>query len=300
MTLSVIPATEGLAALASPPVNVSGVDDDEALVELWLHGRPPTTVRAYRHDARLLLDLLHSRGTGLRFATLADVRDHVVSLRGAASTRARRVSSLKSLLRFAQMTGYAPFDVGRAVRPPRVESHLRERICDEEEVLRLLAAARPGRDRTLVRLLYVAGLRVAEACTLRWRHVHPREDGRGQLTVHGKGTRTRHVLVTARLFTELLQLRGTAGDDEHVFLSRSRRPLSVRDAARIVRKVAKAAGISKPISPHWLRHAHASHALNRGAPIHLVQADLGHASVATTSRYLHARPDAGSATYLPE
>ncbi|MBU4356156.1 MAG: tyrosine-type recombinase/integrase, partial [Proteobacteria bacterium] len=58
------------------------------------------------------------------------------------------------------------------------------------------------------------------------------------------------------------------------------------------------AGIEGAVSPHWLRHAHASHALDRGAPIHLVQATLGHASVATTGKYLHARPDDSSARYL--
>jgi integrase/recombinase XerD len=67
---------------------------------------------------------------------------------------------------------------------------------------------------------------------------------------------------------------------------------------RIVRAAAARAGISLAVSPHWLRHAHASHALDRGAPIHLVQATLGHASVATTGKYLHARPTDSSARYL--
>jgi integrase/recombinase XerD len=63
---------------------------------------------------------------------------------------------------------------------------------------------------------------------------------------------------------------------------------------------AKRAGLPKKVSPHWLRHAHASHALDRSAPIHLVQATLGHASVSTTGRYLHARPTESSSLYLPE
>jgi integrase/recombinase XerD len=67
---------------------------------------------------------------------------------------------------------------------------------------------------------------------------------------------------------------------------------------RIVRSAARRVGIEANVSPHWLRHAHASHSLDRGAPIHLVQATLGHASVATTGRYLHARPQDSSARYL--
>ena len=66
----------------------------------------------------------------------------------------------------------------------------------------------------------------------------------------------------------------------------------------IVRQAAKQAGVTGTVSPHWLRHAHASHALDHGAPIHLVQATLGHASVSTTSAYLHARPGDSSARYL--
>jgi site-specific recombinase XerD len=67
---------------------------------------------------------------------------------------------------------------------------------------------------------------------------------------------------------------------------------------RIVTKAAQRAGVEGKVSPHWLRHSHATHALERGAPIHLVQATLGHASVATTGRYLHARPTDSSSKYL--
>lgn len=74
--------------------------------------------------------------------------------------------------------------------------------------------------------------------------------------------------------------------------------LSTVQVWRINRKAARRAGIEAPVSLHWLRHAHASHALDRGAPIHLVQSTLGHASVATTGRYLHARPGDSSAFYL--
>jgi len=67
---------------------------------------------------------------------------------------------------------------------------------------------------------------------------------------------------------------------------------------RIVQAAAKRAGLEVHVSPHWLRHSHATHALERGAPIHLVAATLGHASVATTGKYLHARPTDSSARYL--
>jgi len=97
----------------------------------------------------------------------------------------------------------------------------------------------------------------------------------------------------------LLDLRGDGGNaDDPVFRSRKGGALDPSQVHRIVGKAARRAGIKAPVSPHWLRHAHASHALDRGAPIHLVQATLGHASVATTGKYLHARPSESSAKYL--
>jgi integrase/recombinase XerD len=85
-----------------------------------------------------------------------------------------------------------------------------------------------------------------------------------------------------------------------VFAARTRSGfLTTRQVRRLVYAAAAAAGLDERPSPHWLRHAHATHALERGAAIHLVQATLGYSSVATTSRYLHARPTDSSARYLP-
>ncbi len=77
------------------------------------------------------------------------------------------------------------------------------------------------------------------------------------------------------------------------------RPRLPAQVFRIVKAAAQGASLPAEISPHWLRHAHASHALDRGAPISLVQATLGHASVQTTGRYTHARPNDSSSRYLP-
>ncbi len=98
---------------------------------------------------------------------------------------------------------------------------------------------------------------------------------------------------------ELTGLRSDANVDTPVFRSRKRRGyLSEVQVWRIVRAAAARAGIGMGVSPHWLRHAHASHTLDRGAPPHLVQATLGHASLATPSRYAHACPSDSSVRYL--
>jgi site-specific recombinase XerD len=95
-----------------------------------------------------------------------------------------------------------------------------------------------------------------------------------------------------------LQALGPGAPADPVFRSRAGGHLSPVQVWRIVRKAARDAGIPADVSPHWLRHAHASHALGRQAPIHLVQQTLGHASLATTSKYAHARPGDSSGRYL--
>lgn len=270
---------------------------DEVLLNRWLHGRGPHTTRAYRSDAIRFFAFV---GRPLRAVTLDDVQafaDDLAAADLAASSRARTLAAVKSLLAFGHRVGYLRFDVGRALRLPSMRSRLAERILTEAEVQRLFALTRNRRDLVLLRLLYAAGLRVSEAASLRWRDAQLRDDA-GQVTVLAKGDRTRAVLLPRGLWTDLLALRGSADEDGPVFRSRVGRPLSTAQIRRIVQRAANLAGLGKAVSPHWLRHAHASHALDRGAPISLVQATLGHADLKVTSRYTHARPSASSAQYL--
>lgn len=96
-----------------------------------------------------------------------------------------------------------------------------------------------------------------------------------------------------------MELKGYAGPKDPVFKSRKLSGhLQRAQVMQIVRQAAHRVGIEENVSPHWLRHSHASHSLERGAPIHLVQATLGHRSIATTGLYLHARPQDSSALYL--
>ncbi len=116
--------------------------------------------------------------------------------------------------------------------------------------------------------------------------------------MYGKGGMTWHVLLSSGTWGALIAIRGAAGDAAPVFVSRTGGPLSRTQVFRIVRAAANRAGADKDVSPHWLRHARASHALDRGAAVHLVQATWGHSSVATSGRYLHASPSESSSKYL--
>lgn len=237
-------------------------------------------------------------GKPLRAVTLGDVQAFAAALAALApASRARKVGTVKSLLGFAHRLGYVAFNVGAAVRLPPIKGTLAERIMDEPAVHRLLALEPDPRNHALLRLLYLGGLRISEACGLCWRDLSARDDA-GQVTVFGKGGKTRAVLLQAGVWRELVALRGGAPDAAPVFRSRRGGHLTPKAVHEAVKAAGRRAGLPPAVSAHWLRHAHASHALDRGAPIHLVQATLGHASVATTGKYMHARPNDSSGRYL--
>ena len=271
---------------------------DEQLLRMWLHGKADHTVRAYAADAGTFLAFV---GREVRMVTLDDVqRFDARNSNRAPVTRARKLGSVKSLLSFAHRIGYTRFNVGAPVQLPKVKETLAERIVEEGAVHRLLALEANPRNHALLRLLYIAGLRISEVCNLRWRDAKPREADAGQITVQGKGDVTGVILLPASMWAELIQLQGEAGPDDPVFLSAKGGHLDPVQVHRIVKAAAARAKLenAKAFSAHWLRHAHASHALDRGAPISLVQQTLRHSNVATTSRYLHAKPNDSSAQYL--
>jgi len=284
-TSSIVPTTPKEEDVAALPIRPSTTDDE--LVALWLHGKSPHTIRAYREDVAAFRVFT---GKSLRATYLSDLQRYVDTLTGAPATRLRRLKALKSLLSFAARLGYMPFNVGAAIRGPKVEQKLAERILSERQVFGLLEAVEDQpRDHALLRLLYNGGLRVSELVTLRWRNL---VDGIANVT--GKGGKTRVVRLSRGTWAELQALRTdeTFGED-YVF------PMSACNAWKRVKRAARLAGIKDlPVSPHFLRHSHGTHALRRGADLATVRDTLGHESISTTGRYLHARPDKSSGDYL--
>jgi integrase/recombinase XerD len=282
-------------ALPQAPMSVSA---DDQLIEQWLDGLSPQTQQYYRATAEKFLAFVRKP---LVEVTLADVQAFnklIGRQTKAASTAARNLSVVKSLLNFGHALGVLPLNAAALVKSPRPKQALSERILSEQDVRAMIAAEPNPRNRTMLGLLYTAGLRVSELCALKWKDLRARGEC-GQVTVCGKGNKTRVVLLPPDIWQELMELKGYAGSKDPVFKSRkSSGHLQRAQVMQIVRQAAHRVGIEENVSPHWLRHSHASHSLERGAPIHLVQATLGHRSIATTGLYLHARPQDSSALYL--
>lgn len=313
--------------------NFSGAPNDARLVELWIKDFAPKTRAAYAHDLQRFFDVTGSKPLGL--TTLADLQDFADSLAEMLAPRTQRktLAAVKSLFTFANRTGYVPYNVGAALRLPPVKDDLAERELTEAEVHKLINApflpdpkrkdGKPGpyarRDHAILLTLYAGGLRREDVCVLRWRDVKDRADvatGAGQITVYGKGSKTGTVLLPPSVYAEVLALRHSrgggkgggqgkeaGGPDEPVFPSRKKNTrrgghLDVSMINRIVTKAAERAKIEGNVSPHWLRHSHATHAERRGAKLSLVQKTLRHSSLATTGKYLHANPTESSAMYL--
>lgn len=271
---------------------------DDAMVELWLRQyRSPNTRRAYGMDIRSFRSF---RQCPFREVTVRDCQDFAewLETRLSEAAQARRLSAVKSLFALAHRLGYLPYDVAAVIMLPTVKDTLAERIMSEEDVQRMLWLTKKPTHAALIRLIYSAGLRISEVCSLRWRDVAKRQEG-GQLTVYGKGGKTRTVLLTVPIWNRLAKLKGRSKPDDPIFRGKTgRRPITVAGVHSIVKQAARRARLSRAVSTHWLRHAHVSHALDHGAPIHVVRATVGHASLETTTRYSHVRPDDSSSKYI--
>jgi len=318
--------TKSLSASKSdaPIQKMADVSSSAQLVALWLHGKSPKSQKSYERDLREFVAFLSNQTTqhvrlndvDLRTVTLNDVQGFQDRLEERApeprpnssarvpdnlapATIKRKLAAIKSLLRFGCEIGYLRFNVAVPVKLPKPKNTIAERYLTELEVMTIIALTKNQRSRLILRLLYLTGARVGEIANLRWRDIQPNRDTCGQVTLFGKGNKTRFVVLKPDLYDELVKYRSDSDDTAAVFPSRKGgMPLSARQINQLVKDLASSA-ISKDISPHWLRHAHATHALDRGTPPQLVQATLGHESLATTGKYAHARPHQSSGLDLP-
>jgi integrase/recombinase XerD len=291
--------------------------DDRALVSGYLEmlaaerGASANTLEAYRRDLHDLLLFLDGRGVRLRAAARDDIAAYMENLGReglAPASRARRLSAVRQLFKFLDADGLVADNPATGAKAPKLGRPL-PKTLSVAEVDRLMAAAaaavegRSGRDlaravrfQALLELLYATGMRVSELVTL------PRTVLAGDprvLTIKGKGGRERLVPLNAparRALDRYLALGTDPGDklapmlaNKWLFPSRGAEGHMTRQAfGQELKGCADAAGIDpERVSPHVLRHAFASHLLDRGADLRTVQQLLGHADISTTEIYTH-------------
>jgi integrase/recombinase XerD len=267
------------------------------LDRIWTEqGLSDNTLAAYRTDLVKFQAWLAREGRALTGATEADVFAFLAAQASSSrSSSARRLSSLRGFYRFLYGEGLVGSDPCANVRAPRGGRTLPGTLT-EAEVEALLAAPSDHtpvgvRDRAMLELMYATGIRVSELVGLKVGQVNHRQ---GAIRLTGKGGKDRLVPIgeeaESRLQTYLKDarpalVRGRASSA--LFPSLRGRAMNRQTFWYAVKKYALSAGIDKHLSPHTLRHAFATHLLNHGADLRVVQLLLGHSDISTTQIYTH-------------
>jgi integrase/recombinase XerD len=264
-------------------------------------GASAATLDAYGRDLRKYTEFLDAAGV----SELADVaaghveafRDQLMSGGGRASSAARTMAAVRGLHRFAALEGWRPEDPAAEVKPPRTGSRLPKALTVEQTEALIAGVGHDLTARALVELLYGSGVRISEALALDLDDVAV-DPGRPMVRVRGKGGKERLVpmggfarsAVEAYLVRERPERVRRGRGTPALFVGRRGGRMSRQRAFDLVQGAGQAAGVPGA-TPHVLRHSFATHLLQGGADIRVVQELLGHASITTTQVYTKVTPD---------
>jgi len=263
-------------------------------------GLSKNTVDSYGFDLRhFLQDLAQARRDPLRVDHAA-ITDYLWRRRAEGlkpTSLYRKAESIKQFYRFLLLEGRLKVDPTANMTAPKIPQRL-PRFLSVDEVTRLLSHPHDGHEpsvrfKAMLELMYAAGLRVSELVNLDEKQV---DLEMGLVKAFGKGGKERLVPINHRAITALqvysdLKKRSRPGSGRHLFLGNRGKPLTRAAFWYQLRKWARAAGLTKPIHPHMLRHSFATHLLSGGADLRSVQEMLGHADIATTQIYTHVDKD---------
>ncbi len=265
------------------------------------------TVDGYLHDVGEFYDFLRAGGREDGPVAAEDVRMFVASLyqTNSSATVGRKLSALRSFFRFLCRRGVLAADPLAGIANPKKGAHMPV-FLTVDEVFSLIEEPGPGdrfaaRDTAILELIYSTGMRVSELVS---RDINDLDFDTGMVRVTGKGKKERivpfgsaaaealqHYFPSRASHLAVLAGKGKKVDREALFLNRSGTRLTSRSVERLVRTYALRAGISAEVTPHALRHSFATHLLEMGADLRLVQELLGHVSLSTTQKYTHLNMD---------
>jgi len=261
------------------------------------------TRKAYADDLGQFLSWLDQKGvTSLNQVSRKQILDHLMAMKARGMTTnsiSRHLVSIKVFFRFLQQEGLLDRNVTDTMDSPKLWKILPDTLS-EKEVDRLLRAPdmrKPlgVRDRAILEIFYASGLRVSELSNLKLSDLHIDD---GYIRVIGKGRKERVIPVAEDsaniLKCYLDEIRPMLSDNprmQNVFVSNRETALCRQRLWQIIKKYTKEAGIMKNVTPHTLRHSFASHLLQNGAPLRVIQEMLGHADIATTQIYTHVNPE---------
>ncbi len=272
---------------------------DKFLDAIWMErGLSTNTLGAYRADLMALQRWLAQRDTSLMYATRADLLAFIAYRAKEGSkprSTARQLSSFRRFYRFLLREGVIQEDPTVKIEMPKIGRSLPKSLT-EAEVETLLTAPEVSdplghRDRAMLEVLYATGLRVSELINLKQSQVNLNQ---GVLRIRGKGDRERLIPIgeeSQRWIREFISGPRTEilleRQSEYLFPTRRGDRMTRQAFWHIIKRYAKKANIGGKLSPHTLRHAFATHLLNNGADLRVVQMLLGHSDISTTQIYTH-------------
>lgn len=255
-------------------------------------GLAPNSVEAYGRDASAFVQFLQDAGV----ANFKEVQErHIVSFLSqlkdqhyASSSIARALITIKVLFHFLKREAITPHNVALYLETPKLWQLIPE-VLSCEEIDRLFSQPDVttlwgARDKAILEVLYSSGLRVSEVCGLDIQHVDDQF-----VRVKGKGSKERLVPIGKKAIEAIdaYHYLRPDSDIQALFLTNRGKRISRDDVWRMIKRYGKKAGILKNISPHTLRHSFATHLLDNGADLRVIQEMLGHSNIATTDRYTH-------------
>ena len=257
------------------------------------------TLNAYIHDIEKLIVYLHKKNIDPLDAELMHLEEFLAHLHDEKITprsQARILSGIRSFYRFLVLEDYIEADPTLLLESPKIGMKLPE-VLSLEEIDILIEAIdlskREGqRNRAIIEVLYSCGLRVSEACNLKLSDLYLKE---GFIKVEGKGSKQRLVPISERAIAEIMdylidraEIDIKPGDEDYLFVSAHfRKRMSRITMFHIIKELAEQVGLKKTISPHTLRHSFATHLLEGGANLRVIQSMLGHEDIGTTEIYTH-------------
>jgi integrase/recombinase XerD len=274
--------------------------EDVAILGSWLFQKGKKTQTYYRRIVRVFFNYY----PGLTLKT-TEVTHLALFLKTygiqADSTRNTYKNALSSLFTFATKAGYLQRNPALALESIKTPDKIYSKVLTQLQVEQMIRKTASVRNRMIIKVLYFTGIRVEEISKLRKTSFQKTENGIVMM-VEGKGRKVRSIHLPVHLSDEIFKYIETL-PSEYLFTTQKNcfeayKPLSTSQIFRIVKNSAKSAKLSVAPSPHWLRHTSATHAIEAGAPIHVVQRSLGHESISTTGKYLELRPKESVGDYL--
>ena len=297
--------TTDVMPTASNGMNRSGVHTDGQLIALWLRSkRSENTRKAYQRSIEQFMELIENKPLGR--ISVTDLESFVAQLQDDGKSERTinlKLNSIKSLLTYATKLGYIQFNVGNVVKALEVEKTMAGKFLTEEQMYKLFDGATDPTTHCMVYVLYYSAIRASELVNLKWKHFTQNGDN-WQLDVTRSKSNPRVIVLHPKAADCLLERKTEDCEDDHYIFpgkdETSHTDPTVRQHPNSVYMTLHRLGerVGFKVTPHMLRHSHATHYIQRSGDILTLKETLGHSNIAVTNSYLHANPKTSSSLGL--